>query len=58
MSKPNELTISVSVKTNIDRKTAEACLKIVELYVNQTGLDVIGRTEHDGTVSFSFEERL
>ena len=58
MNKPTELTITVKANLGVDRKTAEGCLKLVELYVNQTGLDVIGRTEPDGTVSFSFEERL
>lgn len=58
MNKPTELTVTINANLGVDRKTAETCLKIVELYINQNGLDVIGRTEPDGTVSFSFGERL
>lgn len=49
-----ELTITVNAKLDIDKQTAETCLKIVELYVNQNGLDIIGCQHNDGTVSFEF----
>lgn len=48
-----KLTIDVSL--SVDEKTAQACLKLVEMYVNQKGADIIGKKETDGYVSYYFE---
>lgn len=53
MAELGKLTIGVSV--SVDEKTAEACLKIIEMYVNQTGADIIGHKEDNGYISYHFE---
>ena len=53
MANIGELT--VGIKLNVDRSTAESALKIVELYVNQCGADVIGNKRDDGSISFHYE---
>ena len=54
--KVDELTIEVKAGINIDRKTAETCLKLVELYVNNTGNVIVAHREENGTLTFSFIE--
>ena len=54
--KASEITVDVKANLTVDRGTAEGCLKLVELYVNQTGKRIIGEREEDGTDSFHFED--
>lgn len=49
----DQLTVGISL--SVDEKTAQACLKIVEMYVNQTGADIIVHKEYDGSISYHFE---
>ena len=49
----DQLTIGISL--SVDEETAQACLKIVEMYVNQTGADIISHKEHDGSIAYHFE---
>ena len=56
--KVDELTIEVKAGINTDRKTAETCLKLVELYVNNTGNEIVAHKEEDGTVTFSFIDEV
>ena len=49
----DQLTIGISL--SVDEKTAQACLKIVEMYVNQTGADIIGYKNDDGAMAYHFE---
>ena len=53
MAEIGKLTIGVSL--SVDKETAQACLKIVEMYVNQTGADIIGHKEDDGYLAYHFE---
>lgn len=53
MADIGKLTIGVSL--SVDEKTAQACLKIIEMYVNQTGADIIGHREDDGSIAYHFE---
>ena len=53
--KANEITVGVSVQMNIDESTAQACLKLVQMYVNQTGRHVIVHRQENGEEVFNFE---
>lgn len=57
MAKVEDITVEVKANINVDETTAEACLKLVELYINQNGVDLIGETKVDGTIGLVFEER-
>lgn len=50
-----DVTIEVKARMTVDRSTAEGCLKLVELYVNQTGKNVIVRKTETGELEFSYE---
>ena len=47
--------LTVDVRLSIDEKTAITCLKLVELYVNQTGADIIGEKANDGSIAYRYE---
>ena len=53
--KANEITIDVKANLEIDRSTAEACLKLVELYVNKNDLFILVDKLEDGTMVFRFD---
>lgn len=53
-----DLTVKVKAKLDVDRKTAEACLKLVEIYVNASGVNVAVHRKDDGELSFEFEDRM
>ena len=50
------LEVTVHIKTQIDEKDALACLRVVEMYMNDTGKGVIGERIGDGTVRLRFDE--
>ena len=50
-----DLTIEVKAKLNVDRATAENCLKMVELYVNSSGVNVMVDRLENGEVQFYYE---
>ena len=50
----NELTIDVTANINVDTRTAEACLKLVEIFCNARGLAVVGRLDETGYTTFAF----
>lgn len=52
IGKVGELT--VTVKAGIDRKTAELCLKIVEMYCNENSMIVNAEYDIDGSHELSF----
>lgn len=54
----HDITIPVDLTFRVDTTTAEACLKVVELYMNQhPELQIIGHTADDGRVAYEFEAR-
>ena len=56
MAKATEdLTLEVKAKLTIDRATAEACLKMVELYVNSNGVNVMADRLENGELKFYYE---
>ena len=50
-----DLTFEVKAKLTIDRATAEACLKMVELYVNSNGVNVMVDKLESGELKFYYE---
>lgn len=53
----NEITVDVEAKLHVSRATAEACLHLVQLYVNDTGINVIARKLENGELDFEFEDK-
>ena len=54
MKPPHELKFNM--KLTVSEDTAKACLRMVQIYCNDTGLRVVGRKRPDGAVDFAFEE--
>ena len=50
-----DLTLEVKAKLTVDRATAEACLKMVELYVNSNGVNVMVDRLGNGELKFYYE---
>ena len=50
-----DLTLEVKAKLTVDRATAEACLKMVELYVNSSGVNVMADRLENGELKFYYE---
>lgn len=50
-----DLTFEVKTKLTVDRATAEACLKMVELYVNSNGVNVMVDKLESGELKFYYE---
>ena len=47
--------VEVKAKMTVDRATAEACLKMVELYVNSNGVNVMADKLESGELKFYYE---
>ena len=54
--KVSDMTVEVKAQLVIDKETAETCLKMVELYCNQTGSLIVANRGIDGTIWLNFEE--
>lgn len=57
MPKISEITIDVKANLNVDRRTAETCLKLVEIFCNQNGVDIVGHHGENGEITMEFECR-
>ena len=60
MAKIADLTVDVKAKMNVERDTAELCLKLIEIYCNANNIDIIGEKEPyqiGSDVHFHFERR-
>lgn len=53
----NALVVDISAKLHVDRATAEGCLALVSIYMNDNGLTVFEKTNKDGTIALEFTER-
>ena len=51
-----EAVVEVKASITVAKNTAEACLKLVELYINQNNVELIGNAKEDGTIEFYFQE--
>ena len=47
--------VEVKAKMTVDRATAEACLKMVELYVNSNPVNLMADKSENGEVQFYYE---
>ena len=50
-----DLVLEVKAKLSVDRATAEACLKMVELYVNANSVNLVADKSEDGELKFRYE---
>ena len=50
-----DLTLEVKAKLTVDRSTAEVFLKMVELYVNSNGANVMVDKLENGELKFYYE---
>lgn len=55
MAKATDITIEVNTKLSVDRKTADMALRLVELYMNANGMDVIGERKENGETELHYE---
>lgn len=55
VAKSLSVDVAVNLNMNIDKSTAEGCLKIVEMYVNTNKSRVIADREPNGEVRFHYE---
>ena len=51
----DNVVVEVKAKMTVDRATAEACLKMVELYVNSNAVNLVGNKSENGEVRFRYE---
>ena len=49
------VVVEVKAKMTVDRATAEACLKMVELYVNSNPVNLMADKSENGEVQFYYE---
>ena len=49
------VVVEVKAKMTVDRATAEACLKMVELYVNANSVNLMADKSEDGELKFYYE---
>ena len=55
MAKFEDITIDVKANLTIDRKTAETCLRLVEIFCNDNSMRIIGHRVENGETEYSFE---
>ena len=53
--KAEELTVEVKAKMTVDKRTAEGCLHLVEMFVNDTGAKIIADKDANGEMRFHYE---
>ena len=53
----NSITIHVNAELRVPKSTAECCLKLVEMYVNQTGCFIEVTLTETGEKNYRFVER-
>ena len=49
------VVVEVKAKMTVDRSTAVACLKMVELYVNSNPVNLMADKSENGEVQFRYE---
>ena len=57
MAKLTDITVDVKANLNVDRRTAETCLRLVEIFCNENGISVIGHRDEDHYTTFEFERK-
>lgn len=54
MPKFEDVTIDVKARLDVDQRTAEGCLKLVEIFCNANGMYIIGHREDNGDTTYRF----
>ncbi len=54
-AKGGKITVEVQAKMTVDESTANGCLALVEMYINQTGKRVVSTKRDDGTEELRYE---
>lgn len=57
MGKLTDITIDPKANLHVDRKTAETCLKLVEIFCNANGINVLGHRDENHYTTFEFETK-
>lgn len=50
-----DVDVTVNLSMNIDKSTAEGCLKIVEMFVNASNARVVADRDPNGDVRYHYE---
>ena len=51
----NALTVDVKANLTVDRRTADTCLRLVEIFCNDNNMRIIGHRVENGETEYSFE---
>lgn len=52
MANASDFTVKVKAKLEVDRKTAETCLRLVETFCNTNGVTIIPNRKMDGEYEY------
>lgn len=52
--KNDSITLNINANLKVDKRTAVACLKLIEVYCNNVGAKIIVKKEPDGSDSFEY----
>ena len=55
MPKLSDVTVEINARLSIDRRTAETCLRLVEIFCNDNSMRIIGHRMENGETEYSFE---
>lgn len=55
--KANDISIDVKANLKVDKRTAYSCLKLVEIYCNDVGANIVASKDVDGAILFDFTYR-
>lgn len=53
--KIDEITVKVNATLSVDQQTAEACLKLVEIYINSAPVKLIGERKENEKTELRYE---
>lgn len=58
MAKIDEVTVEVKAEITVDEKTAETCLRLLELYINShPDMDIIEHSDERGCVRYELKKK-
>jgi hypothetical protein len=55
MGKATDITIDAKLNFTVDRKTAETCLRMVEIFCNTNRVNLIAEKADNGELEFHFQ---
>jgi hypothetical protein len=55
MAKISDMTVEVKAKLEVDRRTAETCLRLVEIFCNANSVRITARRMENGEHEYYFE---